>query len=171
MEAADFPVNQLPDRYSISRSGLYEIRIPALEKAGLGKPYPKGNKSFITPEQLKFLDALDIALKNGEDVITFLEKRGVAARQSTEQSGLATIEPQTAALMSVMAQFLPTPDPLEHIRLLDEACEKGWKLSTSELCILLKVKRIPGQQIQRYGFVCDRVGRNGAESAWVISRE
>lgn len=61
-------------------------------------------------------------------------------------------------------------DQLANLRAIEEAYEKGWQLSTSQLALLLGLKSLSGAEIQRYGFTFKRVGRNGSESAWKISK-
>lgn len=160
------PVNQLFDRYSIGKTAFYE-------RAGaLNLQFEKrGNKSIATAEQIDQLDALHDHIKAGNTIESFVES---LSEQFTEQSGqleIASNPMLTLVEMIVSRVPLPQSDPLAHIRMLDEACEKGWRLSSSELCLLLKRTRINGSEIRRYGFVCTRVGKNGAESAWRIERE
>jgi hypothetical protein len=56
-----------------------------MSRAGLGEPFKRGgNKSFVTEEQLKFLDNLDLWLKNNNgDVEQFLEQRYGIEQEST----------------------------------------------------------------------------------------
>ena len=148
-----------------------------MEKTELGRPLKRGNKSFVTPEQLKFLDAMDIAIKENR-LDEFLNERAVS-EQSSEQSGQSgqlatTTQSDPSAVISILAEAIiqasRQADPLAHIEALQKACDCGWLLSSSELAPLLKLARISGQTIERYGFTCTRVGRNGAESAWKITR-
>ncbi len=62
------------------------------------------------------------------------------------------------------------PDPLANLRMLQEACDRGWLLSSSQLAPLLGVKSLSGRTIERFGFTFTRVGRNGIESAWKVDR-
>ena len=65
----------------------------------------------------------------------------------------------------------PPANPLENIRRIQEAHDRQWKLSTSQLAPLLGMKSLSGSEIKRFGFVFTRVGKNGVESAWSISKE
>ena len=56
-----------------------------MEKTELGRPLKRGNKSFVTPEQLKLLGALDITAKDNR-LDEFLNDRAVS-EQSSKQSG------------------------------------------------------------------------------------
>lgn len=163
------PVNQLPDRYNIGRTAFYE-RVNALNL----QFEKRGNKAIASAEQIDQLDALHDHIKAGNTIESFVASLG---EQFTEQSGQLDIASNPTVAMLTLAEMIVSripqsqSNPLAHIQMLDEACEKGWKLSTSELCLLLKRSRIAGQEIRRYGFVCTRVGKNGAESAWLIERE
>lgn len=174
IQTEEFPVKDLHDRYDIGRTWFYETYLPAMEKTELGRPLKRGNKSFVTLEQLKFLDAMDIAIKENR-LDEFLNERAVS-EQSSEQSGqlATTTQSDPSAVISILAEAIiqasRQADPLAHIQALQKACDQGWLLSSSELAPLLKLSRISGQTIARYGFICTRLGRNGAESAWKITR-
>ncbi len=71
--------------------------------------------------------------------------------------------------IATLKQLSPS-DPLANLRALEDAAQRGWLLSTSQLAPLLGRKTLSGEVIDRYGFVCRRVGRNGAESAWAIQK-
>jgi hypothetical protein len=170
MESEDFLVKDLPDRYSVGRTWLYKTYLSAMKKTWLGKPAKRGNQAFVTPEQLKFLDGLDIAIKN-DRVDEFLHRWGVSELSTGQSEQLANLDPQTAILTIASAVLtLRQADSLAHIRVLQEACDRGWLLSTSDLAPLLKLARLSGAAIERYGFSCVRVGRNGSESAWRITQ-
>lgn len=164
------PVSKLPDRYEIGRTAFYE-RVSAL-KLQFEK---RGNKSIATSEQIDRLDALHDHIKKGNTIAEFVDS--LDPEQFTEQSGQIEIASNSPAALLTLAEIIVSripqsqPDPLAHIRMLDEACEKCWKLSTSELCVLLKRRSVPGNEVRKYGFVCVRDGRNGNESAWLVTRE
>ncbi len=65
---------------------------------------------------------------------------------------------------------LPPSDPLSNLRSIQEACDRGWLLSTSQVAALLGVKSVSGKTVQRFGFTFTRVGKNGAESAWRVEQ-
>jgi len=171
IQTEDFPVKDLPDRYDIGRTWFYKTYLPELEKAGLGKPLKQGNKSTVTSEQLKFLDAMDIAIKDNR-LDEFLGERAANEQSSKQSEQLATQSDPMTALLTLTSAILSLkqPDPLAHIQALQKACDHGWLISSSELAPLLKLSRISGQTIERYGFICTRTGRNGAESAWKITQ-
>ena len=101
--------------------------------------------------------------------------------QSVGRSGIQSAKLSDGQVMLVDAQaltvlgemvtrFVPLPDPLANLRAIQEACDQGWLLSTSQLVNLLGVKNLSGQTVERFGFRFTRVGRNGAESAWHVGR-
>jgi hypothetical protein len=52
-ELFDFPIKELPDRYSIARSAVY-VRMKRLNIT----PHTQGNRSYINASQLELLDDL-----------------------------------------------------------------------------------------------------------------
>ena len=172
---ADFPVSELTERYQIGRTHLYQVRLAAMEQAGFGSPIKKGgNKSFINADQLKFLDSLnEWILQNGSDVGLFLyqrygigEDRSALSTNVDEQSiTLAAIGVMTHAL-----QNLKQSKTLENFYELEDACSKGWLIPSSKLAVLLGLKEIRGNRVERYGFVCERISKSGRESEWSINK-
>ena len=87
---------------------------------------------------------------------------------------------QTTALVTLVETLLKrlvptTGDRLSYLRELEEAYEKGWLLSTSELAALLSLspKTLPkyGQEFHDAGFIFTRAGtRKRGEIAWAISK-
>ena len=116
-----FPVSDLPDRYSIGRTALYE-RMGVLAI----KPEKQGNKSYVSGQQLQALDDLDNHVKRGGVLSDF---SGCVQRTFTEQSeqlivsspsqltsstssGLpALIEGAVESLVSRLAPLFSTPQP------------------------------------------------------------
>jgi predicted DNA-binding protein YlxM (UPF0122 family) len=52
-ELFDFPIKELPDRYSIARSAIY-VRMKRLNIT----PHTQGNRSYINASELELLDDL-----------------------------------------------------------------------------------------------------------------
>lgn len=169
------PVAQLPDRYSLSRSVVYE-RLAALKI----EPERRGNKAYINAKQLELLDNLHSFLQGGGSTADFLAATGLSNRQTDRptagQSALSIQTEPAAALVSLVeaiAHRLPAPppaSPLSNLEALEQAAQHGWLLSTSQLAPLLGLKTLSGKTVQRYGFTFTRVGKNGAESAWSIQK-
>lgn len=160
------PVADLPKRYGIGKSSFYE-RVGAL-KLEFEK---RGTRSIASLDQVDRLDALhDHLQKRGNTIESFIE----SLPDAESESGLATTAPSDpmTALLTLTSAILSQrqADPLAHIEALQRACDRGWLISTSELAPLLKLAKLSGQTIERYGFTCTRSGRNGAESAWLITR-
>jgi hypothetical protein len=186
-----FPVSDLPERYSIGRTALYE-RLGVLAI----KPEKQGNKSYVSGQQLQALDDLDAHIKRGGILSDFGgrvqrtngEQSGQLAVSSSGQlvplapSGLsALIEGAVESLVGRLAPFFATPQApkagmrLAHLRELEEAYEKGWLLSTSEIADLLGLSvntiRGYGDSFNEAGFVFTRSGnRSRGEIAWKISK-
>jgi hypothetical protein len=191
IEIDRFPVADLPDRYSIGRTALYE-RMGVL---GI-KPEKQGNKSYVSGQQLQALDDLDGHIKRGGVLSDF---SGRVQRTNSEQSekltvsspgqlvssapsGLsALIEGAVESLVGRLAPlFVTSQTPkagmrLAHLRELEEAYEKRWLLSTSETADLLGLSvntiRGYGDSFEEAGFVFTRSGnRSRGEIAWKISK-
>lgn len=162
------PVADLPKRYSIGKSSFYE-RVSAL-KLEFEK---RGTRSIASADQIDRLDALHDHLKTrGNTIESFINS---LPNPEPENSQLAIAQSDPSAVVGILAsaiiQASRQADPLAHIQALQKACDHKWLLSSSELALLLKLARVSGQTIERYGFTCTRMGRNGAESAWKITQE
>ncbi|MGH2413722.1 MAG: hypothetical protein ACRDEA_08530 [Microcystaceae cyanobacterium] len=81
-----------------------------------------------------------------------------------------------AVVEAIVKRLIPsTGSRLSYLRELEEACEKGWLLSTSEVANLLglspKTVASYGQEFEDAGFVFSRAGtRKGGEIAWAIDK-
>lgn len=186
-----FPVSDLPDRYSIGRTALYE-RLNTLTI----KPEKQGNKSYISGLQLQLLDDLDAHIKRGGVLSNFGERvqrtNGEQSEQLTVQSssqmvssppfGLsALIEGAVESLVGRLAPLFASPQAskvgmrLSHLRELEEAYEKNWLLSTSEIADLLGLSantvRSYGESFEEAGFLFTRAGnRSRGEIAWKVGK-
>lgn len=180
-----FPVSNLPERYGIGRTALYE-RLNALSI----KPQKQGTKSYIAGEQLQQLDALDQHLKSGRGLNDFLDAVHRTTSEQTEQlapapiDAIAPTESSTMVaimdglLQAVVARITPQSSRgtrLAHLRELEEAYEKRWLLSTSELADLLGLSaetvRGYGEQFAEAGFLFSRAGtRSRGELAWRVGK-
>lgn len=182
------PVAQLPSKYGIVKSVLYD----RINRLGI-KPQKIGNKSYLSGEQLELLDQLDAHINAGGSMAEFAERHPSqsggqsSATQSQQESGgqsgrkfSATeltgsqvgkipqlIEGLVARLVPAIVRQLPSsppiaPDPVAYLRALEEAYRNGWLLSTSELAALLKLSpatvRGYGEQFSDAGFVFTRAG-------------
>jgi hypothetical protein len=77
-EVTNFPVKDLPTRYSLGRAAVYN----RLDKLKI-KPYSISNKAFVTREELELLDALDAFLKEGKTMNEFLESLGLMSTDTS----------------------------------------------------------------------------------------
>jgi hypothetical protein len=175
-------VASLGDRYGISRSVLYS-RINALKI----EPEKLGNRAFVSGGQLALLDGLHDHLKDGGSTAEFLEIKGLddekpSGKPSGEQSaGQITFSPDAGQLLNLLAEQQHTEQSAEQsnlhwterLRCLEEAYEKGWLLSTSQLAELLGISShtlTSFHECDRYGFHLSRAGMNGAEIAWKVGK-
>ncbi len=147
-----------------------------------------GNTSYVSAVDLLRLDVLDGLLKSGGSLASFgvfgaigqstgqpqtLELPTIASVPdlSGEQTGQGDLLRFLFTALETVSRSLPAAQPLANLEAIDRACEKGWLLSTSQLCELLGVRSINGQTIDRYGFCFTRCGRNGREGAWRIEKQ
>ena len=183
-----FPVSDLPSRYSIKRTALYE-RLKALKL----KPIKQGNKSYLDGDQLKRLDELHAHIQRGGGITDFVTEQKQPNSGQTEQteqtdptgqlaqinqSGalVALVEVLTSRLVpAIVSKLTPPAPPLAHLEALEKAYEKGWLLSTSELAQLLRLSpktiRGYGDSFREAGFTFTRAGtRARQETAWKVSK-
>jgi hypothetical protein len=177
-----FPVSDLPDRYDIKRTALYE-RFKALDL----KPIKQGNKSYVDGEQLQQLDDLHAHIQRGGGIADFLQESSPVSDSHNKiseqlapinQSGvfLAFAEALTSRLVpAIVSKLTPPPPPLAHLEALERAYEKDWLLSTSELAQLLKLSprtiRGYGDRFSEAGFIFTKAGtRARQETAWRVSK-
>ena len=176
------PVSQLPSRYGIARSAVY-TRLKDLQI----EPVKEGRKAYVTNEQLQLLDSLHEHISRGGVTSDFIQQKGqqlTPISSNEESSVLVQDSPgqvfplQAGALVAVLEAIvkrLAPSSPLSYLRDLEEAYEKGWLLSTSELANLLKLspKTIAsyGDSFEEAGFVFTRCGkRKKGEIAWMIGK-
>jgi len=190
------PVAQLPDKYGIVKSVLYD----RINRLGI-KPTKIGNKSYVSGEQLELLDQLDAHMKAGGSMADFADQYASQSGgqsenfdsgiESTSQSdGQLTVAGLTASQFGQLIEGLVTrlipaivrqlpllaSDPVAHLRALEEAYKNGWLLSTRELATLLKLSPSTvcryGSKFEDAGFVFTRAGqRKGGEVAWSIGKQ
>ena len=181
-----FPVSELRDRYQIGRTALYE-RMNTLAI----KPSKQGTKSYLSGEQLRRMDDLELHLKSGGGLANFAQPVQQTFSEQNEQLSVQNSQAISAAqssamgtviegiVQSVFTRIAPQPAQagmrLAHLRELEEAYEKKWILSTSELADLLGLStntvRGYGDQFEEAGFAFTRAGtRSRGEVAWKIGK-
>lgn len=186
-----FEVDQIPLRELEGRYGLgYTSINNRLNRLGM-KPIKQGRRSYVNAEQLKVLDQLDRHIKAGGDIQDFLSQQ-TAPSQTKEvdvatgsenltdisrQGTIAELVNGIAALnLPVTIQFGTVADRFAYYRVLEEAAEKGWELTTSEVAELLKfpVTEIEGevQVFHQAGFVfCRCQDTRHCEGQWKVIKE
>ena len=190
MEIDLIPLAQLPSRYGIARSNLYnrlkDLKIESVKQ---------GRKAFVTADGLSLLDGLHAHLESGGTTNEFRQQLGSNSDLVTTTTAEASVynsigapnysEPTISlqpsvlvgAIEAVVKRLIPTNrSRLNYLRELSEAYEKGWLLSTSELADLLGLNQKTitnyGQEFNDAGFIFARVGtRKGGEIAWSIDKE
>jgi len=188
MEVNRVPLSQLPSRYGIARSALY-TRLKDLQLS----PIKQGRKAYVDSQQLKLLDELHEHISQGGTTSEFLKQRESQPREQSSPEDQTELVPlvqdspeqilpiQPGVLVTVVEAIIKrlvpsTGSRLSHLRELEEAYEKGWLLSTSEVADLLglspRTVRDYGQQFEDGGFVFTRAGtRKRGEIAWAIGKK
>ncbi len=153
-----------------------------------------GKKAYVNAEQLQRLDDLHSHLQKGGTTGEFLkqrQKKGTGQsktnnrtdenealfQNSSGQITLAQPGAIVALVEAVVKRLVPSSGSrLSYLRELEEAYEKGWLLSTTEIASLLgfspKTIREYGKEFEDAGFVFTRVGtRKRGEIAWAIGKK
>ena len=183
------PLSQLPSRYGIARSNLYNrVKDLKVEKV------KQGRKAFVTAADLELLDGLHAHLERGGTTFGFiqiLKKKGHLAlskvdrpasyQTETSQESKPIIAIDPVALVSTIETVVkkmipPSNNRLNYLKELEEAYQSGWLLSTSEVSDLLgfapKTIASYGEEFDDAGFTFSRVGtRKGGEIAWSIDKK
>lgn len=178
-------VDRIPVAALIQRFGKTKLYTQYLKPLGI-TPIRDGNSSYVTPSESELIDAYHEAKGRGKQAAEdFLAQLDQSFRDVSERSELATNRDMPASyslqtlladgrllqLLEVMARhFAVQTNPLANLEAIERAYERGWLLSSSQLAPLLGVRKLAKSRIERFGFVFERVGRNGSESAWKISR-
>jgi hypothetical protein len=188
-----FPVSQLPARYSLARSAVYT----RMKQLGIA-PERTGQRAFISGAQLQLLDELHAFIQRGGNAAEFIEARGLRKNPyhsmpppgkngngqipNSSASELANIPPEMGNFISALVSELVArlgfggeSDPLNYFDRLEDAAQKAWLLSTSELADLFDVspKEIErqGESFTEAGFVFSRAGRRqNGEIAWRVKK-
>ena len=182
LEIDRIPLTQLPSRYGIPRSVLYTY----LKDLQI-EPSKEGRKAYVSAEQLQLLDDLHEHIQRGGTTGEFLKQRKGTGQSRTDESGalvqdspgqILSMQPGAlvAVVEAIVKRLMPnTGSRLSYLRELEEACFKGWLLSTSEIADLLglspKTVASYGQEFEDAGFVFTRAGtRKRGEIAWAIDK-
>jgi hypothetical protein len=184
-----FPVADLRDRYSIGKQAELNRR----KHLGI-KPFKIEGTYYITEQQLKTLDALDHWLtEQGGKMADFdpnttvdsLESSGGLTRPDSidstpteyqeatliEKEEPEAISPDWYGVLKELADNLqPARSPIQNWRELEEACEKGWLLTTKQVQELAGAKP-KGSQWQRGSFIFTRAGKIGNQGAWLVEKK
>ena len=191
MEVDLIPLSQLPSRYGIARSNLYN-RLKDLKI----DPVKQGRKAFVSSSSLQLLDQLHAHIMEGGVTSDFIKQQNNLNHQIVTGSNAdlslnsplsvqnhseptITLQPNTlvGVVEAVVKRFIPASNSrLTYLRELESAYQNNWLLSTSEVANLLgltqKTITSYGQEFSDAGFVFTRVGmRKRGEIAWAIDKQ
>ena len=184
-------LDELQNRYELkSRKGIY-ARIKAL---GLQLPKDNKRRSYATEQMVQQLDDLDAHLKNGGELKSYvptthteviephdevtkpeLLPNEVTPGNITNTNELlpevlpdqVTLLPQ---LLSVIENLTNNKDPLLPNRLLAEAADKNYILTSKQIQEILGIKP-KGKTFNRLGFTFTKVGKDGVYSSYKLERQ
>jgi hypothetical protein len=167
----------LEGRYAVTRSNIYN-RIGGLKEQGHN--LTPDDRGTFNAEQIALLDSLDEHLKmKGSTIANFSripirqdDPIGLSYETQDDPTALSSMPNSWVELVQAIASIVSPAavDPLAGLRSLEEATEKGWLLSSSQVKALVGTAP-SGDSFNRYGFVFVKAGRNGRECAWRISKE
>jgi hypothetical protein len=184
-----FEVANLKERYKIGKQAEINRR-----KHLNIKPTKVQGTYYITDQQLELLDALDRWLtekggkmadfhpslavdsldsSGGHDGLDRSEDKELVYQEATIVDHTEEIEPQPnwEDLIGMLADKLqPARSPLQNWRELEEACEKGWLLTTRQVHELVGSKPY-GSTWERGAFIFTKAGKIGRETAWEIEKK
>jgi biotin operon repressor len=194
-EIDTYSIADLEERLGISRSNVYK-RIEALQLKG----EKQGGRVFFNANQYEQLRTLNAHLARGGTLTDYpplnngkqlepdlsrpsQDKLAMSQdRQDKVDRQMETAIALSGVLDTIASKVIamlphpepmpePQPDPLANLRQLQECCDRGWLLSSSQLAPLLNRQSLPsGESFERYGFTFTRAGKNGSESAWRVEK-
>lgn len=186
-------IDRIPTATLIQRYGKTKLYTRYFKDLGI-TPIRDGSSSYITPEENARIEGYHEARGRGrqaaeaflaqfretsENVLERFEpgpERSELSFRTQDTPGSYGASPiltdvRLFQFLEVMARhFAAQSNPLANLEAIERAYERGWQLSSSQLAPLIGVKKMPKSPVRRFGFVFERVGRNGAEAAWTISK-
>lgn len=134
------PISDLQDRYGLGRSGVHN----RLKAANI-EPEKRGKRSFVSQAQLAILDQQDMQVKSGTALV---------------------LVPQEPIELSSQIETYDLSDLLKPYRVLQEAVDKQWVLTTAIVRLLIGAKP-RGRSYQKLGFEFDRTDRM---DEWIVTK-
>lgn len=188
-----FGIQDLVTRYGVSKSNIYNRLHALTDKGHHMEPEKQGKAAIYNADQIALMDELDDHLKAGGTLGNFGEpisptsSTGLIQKSYRTQDtrptdsapaalGIASLVDAIASKLLVLqsdrpgAPQLPPADPLANLKALQEACDRGWLLSSSQLAPLVGLKNVHGKEFDRFGFRFTKAGKNGSESAWRVEK-
>ena len=184
-------INEWQERYDIpSKKSIYD-RLSALNV----KLPKKNRKSYATPEIVEQLDRLHEHLNSGGTLSNFMDgeitsytvmdsdddshvSTSLNDDSHVESSSITTIHNDTD-IVSDSQQVVyiereapwhaEQQDPLMPNRLLAEAADKGYILTSKQIKDILGIKP-KGSSFTRLGFTFTKIGKDGIYSSWRVER-
>lgn len=199
-ELDSLTIKDFEARYQIARSNVNNRIAGLRQQGYDLEPEKREGRNIYSADQITLMDLLDAHLKAGNPIATFpaaagqmnstvsqdklhlshrtqdstyvsQDKSHLSHRpQDSRWDGASLVEAIAGRVVEILSFNRSAPDPLSNLRAIQDACDHGWLLGTSQLAPLLGVKRLTGQRVERYGFTFTRVGRNGMESAWQVKQ-
>ena len=158
-------VTELAERYGLKTTKAIYDRLSAL-----GITLPKKNrKSYATPEIVEKLDKLQKHLDKGGSLKDFDENIVVTNYEviESDDTSLQVIDSDVTSPHVIYIER--EPDPLLPNRLLTEAAENGYILTSKQIQEIIGIKP-RGSSFTRLGFIFTKVGKDGVYSSWKVEK-
>ncbi len=183
-----YSIKDLQQRYELkTRQSVYD-RLNAVKAEVL----KEGNKSYVTEDVINLLDQLQDHLKLGGSIKTFTptvtatvqpeidsvnsnldngsvnSKTDSVSSQLDSQENYVQLDLFEEIVFKVVEKVVPS-NPISHWEKLDQAVERGYILSTSEVAELLGTKS-KSKEWTRGSFKFIRRGKIGNQSGWQVTK-
>ena len=183
MAIDSYSMKDLEQKYGKARSNIYG-RINGLKELGYDlDPEKFGKQAIYNADHVAILDELDRYLQQpGAAISTFPRADGsndlpvLQDKSNLSHRTQDTSQTQNELIMMALGQLVqnsqaPQPiDPLQSLRLLQEAADNKWILDSAQLGEILGRKSLPTENFDRGGWHFERVGKIGGRSSWRVTR-
>ena len=184
MTAIDsYSIKDLELKYGKARSNIYG-RINGLKELGYSlDPEKFGKTTIYNADHVRLLDELDRYLQQpGAAISTFPRADGSQNLPVLQDKSDLSHETQDSSptqnelIMMALGQLMQNSqapqaiDPLQSLRLLQEAADNKWILDSAQLGEILGRKSLPTENFDRGGWHFERVGKIGGRSSWRVMR-
>ena len=165
----ELPVADAQARYQIGKTALNS----RIRHCGI-VPLRSGNRTYLTPQHIEILDALNTHLEGGRGMGDFHSPIAQLVEEETVGDRSAIVREEVRHPVRIEFPMAPPQGERsrvialrEALEFLSDCAERRWLLPTSEIrTILGAAPRRSGWC--RFGFVFEAAGAHGNETAWAV---